>query len=279
MDSGPAPGYNCEILAVSPPGHFPKNRHAKEAMDTTRPVPELSIVMPCFNEAESLETILGEWQTFLNEEAIDFEIVVVNDGSTDGTGRLLDKLRKESSRLRVVHQLRTGTEIAVRRGIQAARGRYLLQLHATGRFEPMDFLRLWEAREGRALVLGVRTHRLDGAIRRLYSLALRKCVKLCFGVEIPDSNIPFRLVRRDVAVACLARLDAHAHALNVLMSCLIVRDYPDRVAYVPVPSRLRPKRRRARQSPWLASLAFRTGIEMLKHRTIKPMTNCVIQPA
>src|SRR3989338_8550426 len=106
---------------------------AKFTPNGSLPQPELSIVMPCYNESAGIEPVLMEWLLFLRGLKLSsFEIVVINDGSTDGTGRILDKLRRESRELRVFHQLNVGHGRAVRRGYETARGRYVAQVDSNG---------------------------------------------------------------------------------------------------------------------------------------------------
>src|SRR5581483_9301809 len=108
------------------------------------------------NEAAHLEETLRAWETELNEQIKDFELLVINDGSKDGSGRLLDRLRKEMKNLRVIHQLNLGYERAIRRGYEASRGQYIAQVDLNGLYEPSDFLKLWENRRDQKLVLGKR---------------------------------------------------------------------------------------------------------------------------
>src|SRR5262249_49409827 len=114
----------------------------------TQQQPELSIVIPCYNEADAIENVVRDWCTFLGELVgeVNYEILIVNDGSTDGTGRILDRIRKEQRCLRVIHQLNLGHDVAVRRGYDLARGRYVAQIDGNGRHEPTEFTAMWEKR-------------------------------------------------------------------------------------------------------------------------------------
>lgn len=222
----------------------------------------LSVVMPCFNEADIIEPLLREWTACLDEVVGEYEIVVVNDGSKDGTGRILDKLRREMKHLRVIHQLNGGYTVALRRGIEAARGTYLLQVNSDGRNDCEDFLRLWEKKDGNALVLGARTHRLDPLSHRLASRLLKKTVGWAFKFNLEDPDVPFRIVRRDIAMLYLSRVSPATEAVNVLLACWIKRDYSDRVAEIPVPHRLRSRRRRSLGLMALCSLGLHFAREV-----------------
>lgn len=228
--------------------------------------PELTVVIPCYNESDHIEPMLREWSEHLAETVGEYEIVVVNDGSADGTGRILDKLRREDRRIRVIHQLNLGNLRAVRRGLEAARGKYCLQLNADGCFDVNDFDRLWETRHGQALVLGSRTHRLDNVFRRSAAHLLRRLVKWVFGHELQDANVPFRLVRREFAAVYLSQLPLDTPAMNVLVACLIKGDYPDAVAEVAVPFRLRKRWRRGRRFTAQLRTAMRIAGDILQFR-------------
>jgi dolichol-phosphate mannosyltransferase len=201
---------------------------------------ELSVVIPCFNESDGIENLLREWDAALSETLASYEIIVVNDGSTDGTGRILDQLRKQFGNLRVIHQLNSGQSAAVRRGYEAARGVYVLQLDASGRYEPADFLQLWEKRAHFDLILAQRTHRLDAPIRRLGSNILRLFVRVLFGMRLQDPNVPFRLFRREIASHYFAQVKPHAISTHLAMGLLIYQNAPKRTAEVLVPYRRRP---------------------------------------
>jgi len=199
---------------------------------------DVSVVIPCYNEADGIEPLLREWNETLTAEISSFEIVVINDGSTDGTGRILDRLRKEMPHLRVTHQLNAGTSAAVRRGYEMAKGHYLLQVDATGRFEPSDFLRMWEVRHY-SLVLANRTHRLDSLTQRLTSLAFRKWTQILFGTPFHDPNVSFRLFRRDVASRYYSLLPVATESLNLGLGVLIYYHFPEATTEINVPFRRR----------------------------------------
>ncbi len=200
---------------------------------------ELSVVMPCFNEGDAIDALLREWLTFLKLNIPSSELIVVNDGSSDGTGRILDRLRKEFPRLRVIHQLNIGHELAVRRGYDAARGTYICQVDSDGRYEISDFERLWAAREGMAAVLGARTHRLDSLFCQVFAYILRRSIQWAFHLEWKDPNVPFRLMRRDRVQGYLREIPSSTQAVNLLLACFLKRDTPALCSEVSVPFRLR----------------------------------------
>ncbi len=200
-------------------------------------VPEVSVVIPCYNEVEGIECCIRDWNACLEEDFVSFEIVVINDGSTDGTGRILDKLRREIRQLRVIHQLNIGQGKAIRRGYEAARGEFILQVEANGAHEPSDIRKLWESRKGYGLVLGYRTHRLDSGIRRVFAFLFRQWIFWLFGMKINDIHVPVRMFHRLLAMPFLQKIPPHKKSVNLLLTLIFKRELPDKVLEIPIPYR------------------------------------------
>ena len=212
----------------------------KNPQDETGTIPDLSVVIPVFNESLSVEPFLKDWVSYLEGSGTEFELIVVNDGSRDGTARILDNIRKTLPGLRVVHQLNGGHSQAIRRGYEIAKGRYVLQVDAGGAYEPSDFPRFWERRRNHSLILGYRTHRLDSPIRRLLAYCLRRVLHYLFGVSCQDPNVPFRLFRGEILRTFLPLVPRTSRAVNTLLALHILRDCPQTVLELPVPYRPRP---------------------------------------
>jgi len=100
--------------------------------------PSVSIVMPCYNEAGRLRQAI---ESVADQSFNDYELIVVDDGSTDDSPRLLEALAKQFSFLHVVSQTNQGQAAARNHGLQAAKGRYIAFLDADDEWHP-DFLRL-----------------------------------------------------------------------------------------------------------------------------------------
>jgi len=228
---------------------------------------ELSIIMPCFNEAETIEKVLAEWKELLDEEKISHEIIVVNDGSSDGTGRLLDRIRRDTKGIKVIHQLNSGPSKATRRGYELCRGRFVLHTEASLRYEPLDFIRLWEKREESPCVFAFRTHRLDGILRRLLSRVQCFLLKRLFNLESQDPSVSFRLMRRDIALAALKQIPQKAEALNLWLTVITSHTIaPHSASEVAVPYRRRVSCRIRRKNRSLFSEALLSIREILAMR-------------
>lgn len=91
--------------------------------------PEVSVVMSVFNSADSIERTV---ESILSQQNVDLEFIVVNDGSTDDCREILDRLARDDTRLKAIHQENTGLTIALVRGCSAAQGRYIARQDAGG---------------------------------------------------------------------------------------------------------------------------------------------------
>nr|WP_188114779.1 glycosyltransferase family 2 protein [Methylococcus geothermalis] len=135
----------------------------------------LSVVVPVHNERDNLESLIGEITQALSPLG-DYEIVYVDDGSTDGTLEKLRALKASVPALRVLRHVRCcGQSTALRTGILAARGAWVATLDGDGQNDPADIPRLLEALDqlggetGRGMVAGYRRKRKDTGWRRFSS--------------------------------------------------------------------------------------------------------------
>lgn len=165
-------------------------------------------MLPTFNEEANLERTVRALVPVLSGVAADYEILVVDDGSTDRTAEVARRLGEEVPSLRLLRHARNrGYGAALRTGFAAARHQWILLLDADGQFLPEELPRLVEAAAGADLVLGYRRSRADPAPRRLFAAVWRVLVWALLGVVVRDTNCGFKLMRRSLVQA----LDLQAH--------------------------------------------------------------------
>jgi glycosyltransferase involved in cell wall biosynthesis len=124
--------------------------------------------------------------------------VVVNDGSRDGTGKILDQLAVVDTRIRVVHQQNGGHGRALRTGLDAAQGTFVFLLDSDRQIPLEHFQALWDAALKGDGAFGVRRVRGDAWTRRVLTRLVRWALRLLLGVTLADSNVPFKVLRRSV---------------------------------------------------------------------------------
>lgn len=165
--------------------------------------PRLSLVMPALNEEENLEEAVSRAAGPLTEAVgPGWEIVLVNDGSTDGTEAVAEALAAADPRVRAVHHAQNeGLGGALRSGFAAAQGDVLAYCDSD---LPFDMRVLAEAytllgRSGADVVSGYRLGRDgEGWRRHLYSAVYNRLVRLAFGLRVRDVNFSLKVFRRAV---------------------------------------------------------------------------------
>lgn len=159
----------------------------------------VSIVMPVYNEAAVIAGVLEELDRDVASRLPEVEIVMVNDGSTDDTREILDRLAAADSRLVVHHAAANrGHGPTLRRALEASTGDWIFQIDSDGQQVAAEFWELWAHRDEADLVMGVRTRRRGGPHRRMVSAAARAAIRALAGGELRDVNVPFKLIRRAV---------------------------------------------------------------------------------
>ena len=139
----------------------------------------------------------------------DAEVIVVNDGSTDGSARVLDDLAAEEPLLRVVtHEQNRGYGGALLSGFAAATKQWVFYTDGDGQFDPAELeLLVQRASDDVDVVQGYKLRRADGPLRTVIGRVYHRFVKFFFGLKIRDTDCDFRLIRH----ATLDRVRARAH--------------------------------------------------------------------
>ena len=160
-------------------------------------VPHLSVVVPAFNEEENVVPLAEEIVGALDQLPGGFELILVDDASTDATPRLIQQIR--DTRVRgVFHRINCGQSAAVGSGFQAARGEWVATLDGDGQNDPADVpaMLAQAIRERVDCVTGVRKKRQDTFIRRFSSRVANGFRNWITGDQVSDSGCGIRVVRR-----------------------------------------------------------------------------------
>ena len=181
--------------ATKPAGKSPKRR-ARAQPD----VPELSLVVPVYNEASSLTPFHQELCAVMAELGGSYEIIYVDDGSTDETGAMLTRLAGEAPHIRHVALARNyGQSSAMQAGFDAARGRIIGCLDGDQQNDPHDIAQMLEtmAETDADVVSGWRRDRHDSAPRVVLSRCANRLISWLTGVALHDHGCSLKLYRRE----------------------------------------------------------------------------------
>ena len=168
--------------------------------DNKGAAPRISIVLPAYNEEGNVERAVRDAFEGAAEIPATCEVVVVNDGSRDGTAAILNRLETEfGSSLRIVdHAVNLGYGVALRDGFRATRGDLVFYTDSDNQFdlgELKDFMPLLEANDA---ALGYRIDRQDPWLRKFVSGGFNRLSSFAFGVSVRDLNCSFKLFRGDL---------------------------------------------------------------------------------
>jgi glycosyltransferase involved in cell wall biosynthesis len=196
---------------------------------------DLVAVMPVYNEEDGVESAVGACVAALAATGGAFHAMVLDDGSTDRTPEVLERLAGDP-RVEVIRKRNTGHGPTILEGYRrvAGRARWVFQLDSDHEIPISSFAALWAARKEADAVVGVRTRRRQSLPRRLVTRASRIAVRVLFGCAVTDVNCPFRLIRGDVLARLVDRIPPDTFAPNVALSGLLARERRP-VANVPVP--------------------------------------------
>jgi glycosyltransferase involved in cell wall biosynthesis len=159
---------------------------------------EISVVVPAYNEAESLPEFLAELRAALDATGRRAEILLVDDGSSDGTPALLARERARDARLRPLRlDPRSGQSAAIAAGLARARGAVIVTLDADLQNDPAELPRVLDALKDADVVSGIRAHRRDTWMRRVSSRIANATRRAAIGDPITDIGCSFKAYRRE----------------------------------------------------------------------------------
>ena len=195
----------------------------------------LSVVLPCANECDNLEPLLLELETELRRLQRSFEVIVVDDASTDASIEVLRALQPARPWLRVLqHRINSGQSAGYCSGFRVARGEVVVTMDCDRQHDPADLPMMLEKLTGPvAAVCGVRTARHDNWVRRASSRIANGFASWLTGEPVVDAGCTFRILRR----TALAELPAFNGLHRFLPTLLSYQGY--QIVRVPIRHRNR----------------------------------------
>lgn len=159
----------------------------------------LSCILPVFNEEACLRPLLDELEQSLHALGRPYEIICVDDKSSDHSLRILEESARERNELRVLrHSSNLGQSAAFASGFQAARSPVIVTMDADMQHDPADIARLLQAlTPDTAMVCGIRANRRDTRLKRFSSQTANAFRNAVVGDKVTDAGCTFRAVRRE----------------------------------------------------------------------------------
>lgn len=160
-------------------------------------LPSVSVVMPAYNEEDIIEEVARKCATYLETVCPDYEVVIVNDGSKDRTGEILDKLHAENPKIRPIHQENKGYGGALQAGFKNAHKGYVFFMDSDNQFDIHEMDRLIPHLANVDVVLGYRKDRQDHLGRKFNALGWKTLVNLLFQLGVKDIDCAFKIFKHD----------------------------------------------------------------------------------
>jgi glycosyltransferase involved in cell wall biosynthesis len=197
---------------------------------------KLYIVIPAYNEEKNIAPIAREWHEVLLKISGLSRLVIINDGSTDDTQKILESLRKELPQMIPLVKTNGGHGSAVLFGYKYALENgadYIFQTDSDGQTLSSEFWCFWEERKNYSLVLGHRKFRGDGLVRWCVTKVLKLSICLFFHVSIPDANVPFRLFSAKLLQKYIKMVPGNYFLANTLLTVIYCKSH-ESVKFIPI---------------------------------------------
>ncbi|UCD15697.1 MAG: glycosyltransferase family 2 protein [Candidatus Omnitrophota bacterium] len=160
---------------------------------------EYSVVIPLFNEAQSLEMLQTQLYDVMESIAAGYEVIYVNDGSSDESSQQLEKLRQRYPNINIISfKTNRGQSAALHAGFKAAKGQWLITLDADGQNPPREITKLLKIKDAFDFVTGIRTRRRDNLIRKISSQVAKFFRWVVLGDTTQDTGCSLRIFRKEI---------------------------------------------------------------------------------
>lgn len=199
---------------------------------------ELYIVIPAYNEADNIKQCVEDWYPVVEAHHSEGEsrLVIINDGSTDDTGRILMDLAQSRPLLLPLTKENGGHGSAVLFGYRYAieqGAEFIFQTDSDGQTIPAEFEKFWAERNDYDAVIGTRAVRGDGKGRKFVENTVCFMLRLFFGVKVKDANAPFRLMRSGLVEKYIDKLPKDYNIPNIMFTTYFVY-YEEKVDFIPI---------------------------------------------
>jgi glycosyltransferase involved in cell wall biosynthesis len=202
---------------------------------------KLYIVIPAYNEQDNIDSVAREWYEVVANTGRASRLVIVDDGSKDGTCAKLQKLQTKLPQLIPLTKPNGGHGATVLFAYHYALEQgadYVFQTDSDGQTLPSEFAQFWDKRNDYDIQIGYRKGRQDGFSRILVTKTLKLVLFLQFGLWITDANTPFRLMKAGTLAELLPKVPENYNLSNVVLTVLFTR-YKKKMCYVPITFRPR----------------------------------------
>jgi len=176
-----------------------RNLPANQCDSNQQAAVSISVFFPCYNEQENVTQTVEKALAVLEKLNADFEVIVVDDGSSDRTGQIADEIAEKNSRVKVVHHpSNLGYGAALQSGFKAATKKLVFYTDGDGQFDITELPPLLPLMAQYDIVTCYRQNRQDNLIRKINGWGWTKLACLLFGMKVRDIDCAFKLYKREI---------------------------------------------------------------------------------
>ena len=223
---------NYQILRMEHPS---LNKSKNKYIQGNGAYHELALVMPVYNEEQCIAEVVQSWYEELVRLSIDFRMIVLNDGSQDGTETIL-KTFANNHRIDVFNKKNSGHGPTILEGYYKAvkSAEWVFQTDSDDEMKPDHFIELWKRRDQYEALFGVRQNRRQTLVRKGISILSRLMIFLLFGKGVKDVNVPYRLIKASLLQRIIEQIPADMFVPNIIISGALAK------AHLPIYNQLIP---------------------------------------
>ena len=162
-------------------------------------IPELSVFFPAYNEEKNIEKTVKDALIVLEKIALKYEIIIIDDGSSDKTDSISDKLAKENKGVWVIHHHpNQGYGAALKSGFYNAKYNLIATTDSDGQFDFREITKLLAKTSQADVVIGYRLNRQDSLMRKINGQVWTMLNNLLFSIKVRDVDCAFKLIKKKV---------------------------------------------------------------------------------
>ncbi len=178
---------------------------------------DLVVVIPVYNEEEVILEVIKQWVNITQNT--NSKILIINDGSTDRTKKILEKIKIK--KIKILNIKNSGHGRALLYGYKAAiklNPSFIFQVDSDNQFSTKNFKKFWQNREKYDFQYGFRFDRKDPVFRLILTKILKYLIYLIFGAYILDSNVPYRLMKTNILKKFILKKNISKNVPNICIS-------------------------------------------------------------
>lgn len=156
----------------------------------------LSVFFPCLNDAKTIPVLLEKTYKILSKITQDYEVIIIDDGSTDDTPQILSKLKRKYKNLLIIRNKQpSGYGGVLKKGFESAKKEWIFYTDGDGQYDPSELNNLIKLTKGIDVVNGYKISRHDNLIRKSLGSLYNRALHVLYSLPIRDIDCDFRLIR------------------------------------------------------------------------------------